>query len=106
MISQGLDVGDLYSSIRRRLTLLARELEAERPTPIPKELGKSVPDPNEFVASLKTWVKPNVFIAGRFDAVKSRLANYILGSNDLPCHYQPTTGLVTYIRHVEDSQSW
>ena len=107
MISQGLDVGDPYSSIRRRLTLLARELEAERPTPIPKELGKSVPDPNEFVASLKTWkLKPNVLIAGRFDAGKSRLANYFLGSNDLPCHYQPTTGLVTYIRHVEDRPSW
>lgn len=49
--------------------------------------------------------KPNVGIAGQFDAGKSRLCNALLGRNTVTTRYTPTTSLATWVVHVDDRPS-
>lgn len=49
---------------------------------------------------------PHLVLSGRSDAGKSRLANSLLGRNLLPSRYQPTTRLITHVRHVEHRPAW
>jgi hypothetical protein len=51
--------------------------------------------------------KPNIFLTGAFDVGKSTLANWIMTSNNtLPTQYQPTTAVITYVRHLQDKPAW
>ena len=51
--------------------------------------------------------KPHVVLSGPFDAGKSTLVNVLLGGQaTVPVRYQPTTSVVTYLRHLRDRPTW
>ena len=63
--------------------------------------------PKDLMLKIRHWRrKPSLLIAGRFDSGKTRIANALLGSSNLPSQYTPTTSVVTYIRHEDDKPEW
>jgi hypothetical protein len=48
----------------------------------------------------------NLLITGRFDPGKTRIANALLGRDNLPSQYTPTTSVVTFVPHVSDRPHW
>lgn len=50
--------------------------------------------------------KPRVLVVGPFDGGKSTFVNTLLQNRTLPVRYQPTTSLVTVLRHVDDRPAW
>ena len=50
--------------------------------------------------------KPRVLVVGPFDGGKSTFVNTLLQSRTLPVRYQPTTSLVTVLRHLDDRPAW
>lgn len=66
-----------------------------------------LPDLDQLLQSIKTISrKPRIAIAGKYDAGKSTLLNYLFGGKNLPTSYQPTTSIVCHIRHIADKPSW
>jgi transcriptional regulator with XRE-family HTH domain len=101
----GIDVGQPYIELHRKLSLLEQYVDAG--PKIPNSLPPISITPEEFRLKVKQWKrKPTVLIAGRFDSGKTRIANALLGSNFLPSQYTPTTSVVTFIRHESERPSW
>ncbi len=102
----GLDAGEPYVDLHRKLRLLEQYVAEMEP-----EIDPSLPPisitPQDLVQSIRQWKrKPSVLIAGRFDSGKTRIANAFLGGNNLPSQYQPATSVVTYIRHIAERPAW
>lgn len=69
--------------------------------------NSELPDFDQLFQSIKTISrKPRIAIAGKYDAGKSTLLNYLFGGKNLPTSYQPTTSIVCHIRHISDKPSW
>jgi transcriptional regulator with XRE-family HTH domain len=102
---QGIEAGEPYKELHRRLSLLEQYIDAG-PT-IPSSWPPIAITPEDFRLKVKQGKrKPSVLIAGRFDSGKTRIANALLGSNHLPSQYTPTTSVVTYIRHESERPTW
>jgi transcriptional regulator with XRE-family HTH domain len=99
-----IDPGTPYALLRRNVDVLSACLASIDPI---ADAGANVPadapSPSD-VDGLCTQLrrKPNVAIAGHFDAGKTRLANAILGGADLLSRYTPTTAISTWLVHAED----
>ncbi|MGO4363428.1 helix-turn-helix domain-containing protein [Terrabacter sp. RAF57] len=50
--------------------------------------------------------KPRVLMVGPFDGGKSTFVNILLERRSLAVRYQPTTSLVTVVRHEDDRPAW
>jgi transcriptional regulator with XRE-family HTH domain len=101
----GIDAGDPYAALRRQLELLQQYVGTA--PEIPENFPPLSITPADFVLKIREWKrKPTVLIAGKFDSAKTRLANTLLGSNNLPSQYTPTTSVVTFVRHVSDRPAW
>lgn len=73
----------------------------------PTILSPDMPDLVQLAASIKTiGRKPRIAVAGKFDAGKSTMLNYLLGGKRLPTSFQPTTSLLCHIRHISDKPVW
>ena len=57
-------------------------------------------------ALTETVKKKKVGVFGQYDAGKSRLINELIGSNNLPTSYQPTTSVICLINHMNDKPIW
>lgn len=93
------DPGRPYLQLRKNVGLLRACLESSPGVDPPQ----GVPDPkqvNQLCVHIER--KPNVVLAGHFDAGKSRLVNAMLGGDYLPAKYRPTTAASTWIRHIDD----
>lgn len=51
-------------------------------------------------------VKPKVAIVGRSDTGKSTLINALLGTDQMPTSWTPTTSIAVYIKHVADKPAF
>jgi hypothetical protein len=103
-----IDPGRPYQRLRKRLDLLTDYLEHSGST-LQDRLPPEDAEALNNLAALATHLrkKPNLLLAGTFDAGKSTLANWLLGPDgQLPESYAPTTRLVTYIHHIEDRPKW
>ncbi|MGA3197782.1 MAG: helix-turn-helix domain-containing protein [Terriglobales bacterium] len=101
----GIDAGDPYAALRRQLELLEQYVGSA--PEIPEKFPPLSITPTDFSVKLREWKrKPTVLIAGRFDSAKTRIANALLGSNNLPAQYTPTTSVVTFVRHLSDRPAW
>lgn len=102
------DPGSPYEKLRSRTALLQDYLASVKEDPTLANLPDNMPNlmlAAEMVKRISR--KPNLVLSGAFDVGKSTLANWLMGSdNALPTNYQPTTAVVTYIRHSEDQPSW
>lgn len=97
----GVDPGLPYQELHRNLELLRQYVSAA--PKIPPELPSLSMTPDDLNLKINQWeTKPTLLIAGRFDSGKTRLANALLGSDNLPAQYTPTTSIVTFVRHVDD----
>jgi hypothetical protein len=97
------DPGDPYAPLRRNVGILRACLDAAPSGDVP--LGVPAPlQVDELCARVAR--KPNMVLAGHFDAGKSRLCNAMLGDDILPNRYQPTTAAGTWLIHVEDRPEW
>lgn len=106
-----IDLGDPYEAQRKQLRLLrqfiAREGDARTSSEKAASMGVDVPTIEEFRNLIGKYDhKPNIVFAGRFDTGKSYLANQILGGDFLPSAYQPTTRLLSIIRHISEKPEW
>lgn len=54
----------------------------------------------------ETIKKKKIGVFGQYDAGKSRLINELIGTNNLPTSYQPTTSVVCLIKHMNDKPIW
>jgi transcriptional regulator with XRE-family HTH domain len=101
----GIEVGEPYKELHQKLSLLEQYIDVgpKLPSSFP-----AVPiTPEDFRLKVRQWKrKPAVVIAGRFDSGKTRIANALLGSNNLPSQYTPTTSVVTFIRHESERPAW
>ena len=50
--------------------------------------------------------KPKISFAGQTDTGKSTLINCLLGSDNLPAKWTPTTSIAVYIKHISDRPSF
>lgn len=50
--------------------------------------------------------KPKIAIVGHSDTGKSRLINSIIGSENMPTSWTPTTSIIIYIKHINDRPSY
>lgn len=101
----GLTAGEPYLEFHRRLRLLEQYVETA------PRVDTSIPpisiSPDDLRIKISRWrQKPTVLIAGRFDSGKTRIANALLGGNNLPSQYQPTTSVATFIRHTSERPEW
>ena len=101
----GIDVGTPYAKLHSKLDALQQYVVSG-----PK-LSPDIPAPTitaEVLSSrISQWrQKPTVLITGRFDSGKTRIANALLGSENLPSQYTPTTSIVTFVRHISDRPEW
>ncbi len=94
-----LDTGDPYAQLYRRLDLLLQYVDE---SPTPGDVGSAF-TPELLQKRIAAWRrKPTVVLAGRFDSGKTRIANALLGTDVLPCQYQPMTKVINFIRHSSD----
>lgn len=103
---QGIDPGNPYSELYRRLSLISQYIDAAPPI---NTLGLPIqpPTPHDLRKQIKQYSrKPNLVLTGGFDAGKSHIANYLLGTQSLPTAYQPATKVMTFVRHMEDRPDW
>ena len=93
------DPGEPYADLTKNVALLRACLDA---APGVEQLD-GFPRPTQVVElCARVGRKPNVVLAGHFDAGKSRLCNGLLGDDYLPTRYRPTTAANTWLRHVDD----
>ena len=64
-----------------------------------KDVKKSIQLIDECIASLR---KPKISFAGQTDTGKSTMINCLLGGENLPTHWTPTTSIAVYIKHIDD----
>lgn len=73
----------------------------------PSITGDGLPNLTQMLESIKViGRKPRIAVAGKFDAGKSTLLNYLLGGKALPASFQPTTSLLCQIKHISDKPVW
>jgi transcriptional regulator with XRE-family HTH domain len=103
--SVGIDAGRPYEGLHRKLSLLEQYIETG---PVPSDdLPPLSITPKDLLLKVRQWRrKPTLLLAGRFDSGKTRIANALLGSDNLPSQYTPTTSVVTYVRHEAERPSW
>lgn len=101
----GIDPGTPYSELHGNLHLL-RQYVNSAPV-IPSGLPPLSMTPDDLLLKVNHWSrKPTLLITGRFDSGKTRIANALLGSDELPSQYTPTTSIVTFVRHIGDRPEW
>lgn len=106
-----IDPGNPYEKQREQLRLLRQFIvedgDARESSEKAASMGVDVPTISEFREAIKKYDhKPNIVFAGRFDTGKSYLANQILGGEFLPSGHQPTTKLLSIIRHISEKPKW
>jgi len=106
-----IDSGDPYrkqkEQVRALKKLILSDAEARSVSDRTKSMGAGVPNIDAFLELIKSYEhKPNIVLAGRYDTGKSYLANQLLGGEFLPSGHQPTTRLVSIIRHISEKPSW
>jgi transcriptional regulator with XRE-family HTH domain len=103
--AEGLLLDDPRVELEQRLHLI-RNYAAVEPRS-PSELYKPDLHIQDIVQSVeRLGRKPRVGAFGKFDAGKSRLLNTLIGGNHLPASYQPTTSVLTLVRHASDKPEW
>ena len=101
----GIDPGAPYTELHSNLELL-RQYASSGPALSP-DLPAPALTPDHLALQIEAWrQKPTVLITGRFDSGKTRIANALLGSENLPSQYTPTTSIVTFVRHIEERPEW
>ncbi len=101
----GIDPGNPYSDLHGNLDLLRQYISAA--PAIPADLPSLSMTPDDLCLKVNQWIrKPTLLITGRFDSGKTRIANALLGSDNLPSQYTPTTSVVTFVRHLSDRPHW
>jgi transcriptional regulator with XRE-family HTH domain len=101
---QGLDFGEPYTDLERRLDLLNQYIADQVPT---ESQSIELPDITLFKRTVRRFArKPAIAVVGPFDAGKSTFLNTILGRESLPEDYTPTTRLVTRILHINEKPKW
>lgn len=101
----GIDPGTPYATLHSNLELL-RQYASSGPALSPDLPAPSI-SPDGLALQIEAWrQKPTVLITGRFDSGKTRIANALLGSENLPSQYTPTTSVVTFVRHIEERPDW
>ena len=101
----GINPGNPYSELHANLELL-RQYASSGPE-LSSDLPLTSTTPESFARRIEAWrQKPSVLITGRFDSGKTRIANALLGSENLPSQYTPTTSIVTFVRHIEERPEW
>jgi uncharacterized small protein (DUF1192 family) len=103
--NKGIDPGTPYKELHANLALLRQYTDGA------PELSKDLPTPSltpdDLSLKIAQWRrKPTVLITGRFDSAKTRIANTLLGTENLPSQYTPTTSIVTFVRHIADRPMW
>ena len=71
---------------------------------LPEEQRKTYVD--DLSLGISKLVKPKVAIVGRSDTGKSTLINALLGNNEMPTAWTPTTSIAVYIKHISDRPSF
>jgi len=95
-----------YKDMDQQVSLIASYVEAA-PAEIDNDLLPKGPSPQDFLKSVRLSArKPRLALCGRFDAGKSRLANALMGGDNLPTSYTPATRIICLIRHVNDRPDW
>ncbi|NJL41876.1 MAG: hypothetical protein HC899_38320 [Leptolyngbyaceae cyanobacterium SM1_4_3] len=70
-------------------------------------MGADIPNIDDFLELIGSYEhKPNIVLVGHYDTGKSYLANQLLGGEFLPSDHQPTTRLVSIIRHISEKPAW
>ena len=64
-----------------------------------KEIKEQITVIDDCINSL---VKPKISFAGQSDTGKSTLINCLLGKENMPAKWTPTTSIVVYIKHISD----
>ncbi len=102
------DLGDPYETLRARSLLLKDYLEKAGSSTAIRGIPENMPNPGAVYELLdRIDCKPNVVLSGAFDVGKSTIINWMMDSGDcLPTKYQPTTAIITFIRHVRDKPAW
>ncbi|MCH1918008.1 dynamin family protein [Shewanella sp. A3A] len=100
------------SEIQSRTTLIENycSIFPEIPEDYPRvqlENGNNLLSIDSFIEGVNRITrKPRIGIFGRFDMGKSRLANFLIGGDNLPTSYQPATSITCLIRHIDDKPAW
>lgn len=99
-----IDPGEPYAKLHSRALLLSDYLQLARSDPTFPALPENMPGLDDIEHLTKRiGRKPNIVFSGAFDVGKSTLANWLMSSNNpLPTQYQPTTAVVTYVRHISE----
>ena len=101
----GIDPGNPYRELHGNLALLKQYISSA--PSVPPELPPLSLTPDDLCRRVNQWCqKPTLLITGRFDSGKTRIANALLGSDNLPSQYTPTTSVVTFVRHMSDHPHW
>lgn len=95
-------VGDPYKGLFGQILFLKSYLDDISAT----EESKGKSQVESALASISMVSrKPNLGVMGRSDAGKSHFINTLLGGTPLPAKLQPTTSVVTIVRHIDDRPS-
>ena len=105
------DFGDPYrkhkEQVRALKKIILSSAEARAVSNTTKSMGSGIPNIDDFLKLIRRYEhKPNIVLAGRYDTGKSYLANQLLGGEFLPSGHQPTTKLVSIIRHISEKPEW
>lgn len=104
--SHVIDPGKPYEELNRQFSLLIDYVQGTYPASADLDIP-AVPAKAETLTRIASiWRKPNIVLTGPFDAGKSRLANALLSTRQLPSRYTPTTQVATHIRHTSDRPQW
>ena len=106
-----IDSGDPYRTqkeqVRALKKLVLSNAEARSVSDKTKSMSVEVPNIDDFLELVRNYEhKPNIVLAGHYDTGKSYLANQLLGGDFLPSGHQPTTKLVSIIRHLSEKPDW
>ena len=110
--NRSLELGNPMEEIVQRKQLIADYCKAgpNIPDDFPVEQlenGRNLVSTEKLIEAIERLSrKPRVGLFGRFDMGKSRLANLLMGGNNLPANYQPATSIACLVRHIDDKPMW
>ncbi len=61
---------------------------------------------NKVSLCISNWRKPKVVFAGQSDTGKSTMINELVGGENVPAKWTPTTAISTYIKHISDKPAF
>jgi len=103
---KGINPGNPYTGVNQKLQQLQEYID-KFPSIEALDITTPPATPNDLKEAIERYKqKPNLVLTGGFDAGKSHLANWLLGSKNLPEAYQPATRIITFVRHSEDRPNW